>query len=99
MRVGPIGPSPSGATRLPRTLRERLEIGAGAERAVIAGEHRDACLGVGVERAERIGELLRRSSRSTAFFAAGRSRITVVTGPRLSTRIGAPDSLSIIGRL
>ena len=56
MRVGPIGPSPSGSTRLPALDRRRLQIGAGAERAALAVEHRDARVAVGVEGAERVGE-------------------------------------------
>ena len=58
MRDGPIGPSPSGATRLARPAASAFEIGAGAERAVIAVQDRDPRLVVGVERAERIGERL-----------------------------------------
>jgi hypothetical protein len=44
MRVGPIGPSPSGATRLPALAEEDGDVGAL----------------VRVERAERVGERLRR---------------------------------------
>ena len=60
---------------------DRLEIGARAERAVIAVQHARPAR----RRRRRTRGTRRRApravSRSTAFFAAGRSRITVVTGP------------------
>ncbi len=50
IRVGPIGPGPCGL----EALVHRLEVGAGAERASLAVEHRDRLGLVLVERLERL---------------------------------------------
>ena len=56
IRVGPIGPSPDSCTWLPRSVPMRLEVGAGAEGAAVAVQHRDAGALVGVEGSERVGQ-------------------------------------------
>ena len=68
-----------------------LQVGAGAERAARAVEHRDRRVGVGVERAEGVGQRgggRRRRRRCAA--RAGRAA-TVVTGP---SRVTATASLT-----
>ena len=46
-----------GLNAVAAVVADRLQVGAGAERAARAGEHRDVVRVVGVERAERVGEL------------------------------------------
>ena len=74
------------ATRLPRPLGDRLQVGAGAERAVGAGQHGDAR----ARRRRRSGETRRpaprRSARSTALRTSGRSMVTIAIGPSVSQR-------------
>ena len=83
-RVGPIGPSPSGSMRLPRSVAIAREVGARAERAAGAVQDGDGGVVVGVERPERVGQR-GAVGPSTALRRAGRSRVTVVTGPSRST--------------
>ena len=64
-----------------------LDVGAGRERPLGAGDHHDRDLGIGVEPVERLVELGRSAGRSSAFSALGRFRVIRPTGPRLSTRM------------
>ncbi len=56
IRVGPIGPSPSGVTRLPAARAGRLQIRARAEHAALPVEHRDRGLLILIKGPERVGE-------------------------------------------
>jgi len=64
--------------------RHRLEVGAGAEIAAGAGEHRDRRLDVGVERQKRI-EQFSRGGAIDGVTAMRTMMETMVTGPSRST--------------
>ena len=78
---------------------DRLEVGAGAEGAAVAVQHRDA----GARRRRRRLGTRRRGpvavGPSTALRACGRCRTTVVTGPSCSTRTGSELSLAMAATL
>jgi hypothetical protein len=64
-------------------LLHRLEVGAGAEGPVGAGEHGDIQVFVGVEAPERVSQLLR-GGPIDRVRDPGRSMVTVATAPSMS---------------
>ena len=85
MRVGPIGPSPSGA-RVAAPVAERLEVGAGAERAARAREHGDRSAS-SASKARNASASASAVGPSTALRTSGRS-ITIVAAGSLAASIG-----------
>ena len=93
IRVGPIGPSPSSLDAVAVGAADRLEVGAGAERAALAVQHRDGRIRIGVEGAKRIGE--RRRGGAVDRVAALRA-IEEHRGDR--PRRASPGRASLTGR-
>src|SRR5205085_10598830 len=85
MRVGPIGPSPSGARRLPRSVAMALR-SAPAQNVPPAPHSTATRAAPSASKARNASASACAVGRSTALRAAGRSRTTVVTGPARSTR-------------
>src|SRR3970282_421701 len=84
MRVGPIGPSPVGLTRLPslpRALRS-----APAQKVPPAPQSTAARVPVSASTARKASARAREVGPSTAFFLSGRSMMTVPPAPLGSTR-------------
>jgi len=70
----------SDAAHARRILAHRLQVGAGAELAVRAGEHRDGERLVGIEAAERLASASA-VGRSIALATSGRSMVITAIGP------------------
>src|SRR5438445_10117397 len=85
MRVGPIGPSPSGARRLPRSVAMALR-SAPAQKVPPAPHSTATRASPSASNARKASASARAVGRSTALRAAGRSSTTVGTGPGRSTR-------------
>ena len=90
-RVGPIGPSPSAATRLPVAVPTAFRSAPAQNTPPSPCKHRDRGLRIGVERPESVGQRGRRRAvdRVAALRARQQHR---VTGPSRSTRTAGRSS-------
>src|SRR5262245_11518009 len=86
MRVGPIGPSPVGLSRLP-SLPMALR-SAPAQNVPPAPQRTAARIAGSASTARNASASSRAVCASTAFFRSGRSRTMVATAPALSIRTG-----------
>jgi len=85
MRVGPIGPSPSGAKRLPPPV-ERDFKSAPAQNVPPAPHNTATAAESSASNAPNASDNASALARSTALRTSGRSRTTVTTAPSRSTR-------------
>ena len=85
IRVGPIGPSPSGSTRLPLGVPIALR-SAPAQNVPPAPQSTATAASGSASKARKASASARAVGPSTAFRASARSRTTVVTAPTRSTR-------------
>src|SRR5215467_12377755 len=87
IRVGPIGPAPSGSTRLPRGVPNALR--SAPAQNVPPDPYRTATeASSSASKSRNASASAAAVGASTALRTSGRSRITVVTGPDRSTRTG-----------
>ena len=84
IRVGPIGPSPSGATRLPRSVPTALR-SAPAQKFPPAPVSTATAASSSASKSRKASARAAAVGPSTALRASGRSMVTVVTGPSRST--------------
>jgi hypothetical protein len=90
IRDGPIGPSPSAATRLPRSVPTAFRF-APAQNAPSAPHSTPTDASSSASKARKASDSASAVGRSTALRTSGASRITVVTGPARSTATPIPQ--------
>src|SRR5919201_1781907 len=100
MRLGPIGPSPLGARRLPRPAAMALR-SAPAQNVPPAPHSTATRASASASNARKASASAAAVGPSTALRTSGRSRTTVVTGPDVSTRTLTESSAAaeLAGRL
>lgn len=91
IRVGPIGPSPSGSTRLPLGVPIALR-SAPAQNVPPAPQSTATAASGSASKARNASASARAVGPSTAFRASARSSTTVVTAPTRSTRTPIPSA-------
>src|SRR5438874_217693 len=100
MRLGPMGPSPSGARRLPRPAAMAFR-SAPAQNVPPAPHSTATRAAASASNARKASASAAAVGPSTALRTSGRSRTTVVTGPDFSTRTLTEPSAAaeLAGRL
>src|SRR5262245_31049535 len=86
-----MGPSPSGATRRPRSVPTDFR-SAPAQKVPPAPQSTATRASASASNARKASASAAAPGPSTALRASGRSRMTVVTGPARSTRTATPAS-------